>query len=109
MRALKSIGQVLAAVVYTCLFTGLLYLILVLPLGWIISLETKTMILALIFLGGIIQALIVGAQVLLMIPYAWIVKKNIVALVISVGLMILILLLMTYRFGKTHWTMVQQE
>ena len=88
MKALKSIGQVLSAVVYTCLFTGLLYLILVLPFGWLISLKTKTMILALIFLGGIIQALIVGAQVLLMMPYAWIVKNNIVALVISVGLMI---------------------
>lgn len=88
MKALKSIGQVLAAIVYTCIFTGLLYLVLVLPLAWLLSLNTKVMILLLILLGGVLQFLIFGAQVLLMMPYGWIVKNNVVALVASIGLML---------------------
>ena len=88
MKPLKQIGQVLAAIVYTCIFTGLLYLTLVLPIGWLLSLNTKMMILAVIVLGGIIQGIIFGLQVVLMMPYMWIVKKNIVALVISIGLIL---------------------
>ncbi len=68
MKTLKSIGQILAAIVYTCIFTGLLYIILVLPLAWLLTLNTKVMILLLIILGGLLQALIFGAQVLLMMP-----------------------------------------
>ena len=41
-----------------------------------------------IFFGGIIEYVIIGLQALLMIPYAWIIKNNIVALVISIGLIL---------------------
>lgn len=88
MKPLKQIGQVLAAIVYTCIFTGLLYLTLVLPIGWLLSLNTKMMILAVIVLGGIIQGIVFGLQVVLMMPYMWIVKNNVVALVISIGLIL---------------------
>lgn len=88
MKTLKSIGQVLVAIVYTCIFTGLLYMVLVLPLAWLLTLNTKVMILLLILLGGVLQFLIFGAQVLLMMPYGWIVKNNVVALVTSIGLML---------------------
>lgn len=87
MKALKSIGQVLAAIVYTCIFTGLLYMITVLPLAWLLTLKTAVMILVLIILGGLIQFVVIGAQTLLLMPYMWIVKNNIVSLVISIGLM----------------------
>ena len=46
------------------------------------------MILVLILLGGVIQGLIIGLQTLLLMPYMWIVKKNIVALIISIGLIL---------------------
>lgn len=88
MKALKSIGQVLAAVIYTCIFTGLLYMILVLPLAWLLTLKPVVLILVLVILGGFLQFVVFGLQTLLMVPYAWIVKNNVVALVISVGLMI---------------------
>lgn len=88
MKALKAIGQVLAAVIYTCIFTGLLYMILVLPLAWLLTLKPVVLILVLVMLGGLLQFVIFGLQTLLMLPYAWIVKNNVVALVISVGLMI---------------------
>ncbi len=107
MKALKSIGQVLAAIVYTCIFTGLLYLVLVLPLAWLLSLNTKVMILLLILLGGVLQFLIFGAQVLLMMPYGWIVKNNIVALVMSVGLMLFNLVhsdIMVWKSMSGHGT-----
>lgn len=107
MKALKSIGQVLAAIVYTCIFTGLLYLVLVLPLAWLLSLNTKVMILLLILLGGVLQFLIFGAQVLLMMPYGWIVKNNVVALVTSIGLMLFSLIrsdVMVWQSMSEHGT-----
>jgi hypothetical protein len=87
MKELKVVGQVLAAIVYTCIFTGLLYLITVLPLAWFLTLHPVVLILVLVFLGGFLQFVVFGLQTLLMLPYAWIVKNNVVALVISVGLM----------------------
>lgn len=88
MKELKVIGQVLAAIAYTCIFTGLLYMILVLPLAWLLTLRPVVLILVLFLLGGFLQFVIFGLQTLLMMPYAWIVKNNVVALVISVGLML---------------------
>ena len=88
MKELKVIGQFFAAIVYTCLFTGIMYMLLVLPLSWFMTLKIKTMILVGIFFGGIIEYVIIGLQALLMIPYAWIIKNNIVALVISIGLIL---------------------
>lgn len=85
---LKEIGQVLAAIAYTCLFTGLIYLITVLPVAWLLSLNTKTMFLVLFLIGGVLQGVIFGLQVLLMMPFYWIVKNNIVALVICIGLIV---------------------
>lgn len=88
MKELKIFGQIIAAIVYTCLYTGLLYLILVMPMAWYLSLSTKAMILVAIFLGGIIEFVLIGAQVLIMMPYAWIVKENVVALVVSICLVL---------------------
>ena len=88
MKELKIFGQIIAAIVYTCLYTGLLYLILVMPMAWYLSLSTKAMILVAIFLGGIIEFVLIGAQVLIMMPYAWIVKENVVSLVVSIGLVL---------------------
>lgn len=101
MKELKIIGQFFAAIAYTCLFTGLMYLILVLPLGWFLSLSTKTMIIVGIFLGGIIEGIIIGLQFLLMSPYVWIVKKNIVALIISIGLILFNLIYNGVNVWKT--------
>ena len=88
MKGLKSIGQVLAAVAYSCLYTGLIYLITVFPIAWLMSFDTKVIVLIVIFLGGLIQFLIFGLQALLTMPYYWIVKNNIVALIISIGLIV---------------------
>lgn len=99
MKAIKSIGQVLAAIIYTNLYTGLLYLITVTPVAWILTLKPIVMILLIILLGGIIQGIIIGAQTLIMVPYVWIVKKNIVALAISIGFMLFNLV----RSGVRLW------
>ena len=88
MKALKAIGQVLAAVLYTCVFTGLLYLVLVMPLAWVLTLKPFWMVVVILLLGGILQGLIIMAQTFLMMPYVWIVKGNVVALVISIGLLL---------------------
>ena len=88
MKAVKYIGQIIAAILYTCLFTGIMYLIIVLPLGWILSLSTWLMILLFIFLGGLIQAIQTTLVSYASIPYIWIVKKNIVSLSLSILLIV---------------------
>lgn len=88
MKELKVIGQFLASIIYTCIYAGLLYMLLIFPTAWFMTLSTKTMILVAIFLGGIIEGILVGANVLLLMPYYWIVKNNIVAVVVSIVLLI---------------------
>ena len=89
MKALKIIGQILSSLVYTPLYTGIMYLAIVLPTMWIISLSTWKMIIAFIFLGGIIEGVIAILQVLGLMPFAWIVKNNRISFGISVSLCIL--------------------
>ncbi|MBO4588405.1 MAG: hypothetical protein J5711_05835 [Bacteroidales bacterium] len=108
MKTIKQIGQVLAAIVYTCLYTGLVYLIIVLPMAWYLSLSTKMMILVFVFLGGILEYLLIGLNVFLLMPYGWIVKNNIVALIVSLVLVITNFVLndimvwrSTYEYGTT--------
>lgn len=103
MKTLKPIGQVLAAFVYTCLYTGLLYLILVLPIALYLSLSTKMMVLVAILAGGIIEGILIGAQVLIMMPYAWIVRNNMVALIVSICLVLFNLI----RSDVMVWQSVQ--
>jgi len=88
MKALKAIGQVLAAILYTNLYTGLLYLIIVMPVTWILTLRPLIIVILVIFLGGIIQSIIIGAQTLIFVPYVWIVKRNVIALLVSIGFML---------------------
>ena len=89
MKVLKGIGQILASLVYTPLYTGIMYLVIVLPTMWIISLSTWKMIIAFILLGGIIEGVIAILQVLGLMPFAWIVKNNRISFGISVSLCIL--------------------
>lgn len=88
MKSLKAIGQVLAAIVYTCIFTGLLYMITVLPLAWLLTLRPVVLIIVLFLFGGLIQGVVFGLQTLIMMPYFWIVKNNVVSLIVSVGLIL---------------------
>jgi hypothetical protein len=76
-------------------------MIMVFPLAWFLSLNTKTMIIVGIFLGGIIETILFGLQFLLMMPYAWIVKKNIVALIVSIGLLLFFLIRSDVLVWKT--------
>lgn len=86
MKTLKYITQILTALVYTPIYTGIMYLAIVFPVMWIISLSTWKMILALIVLSGLIQGIIMMLQTLGSLPYTWIVKENKTSLVISIGL-----------------------
>lgn len=89
MSALKFLGQILASVVYTSIFTGIMYLVIVFPLAYIISLPWWGILLVMMFFGGLIQGLIHILAGSGMLPYMWIVNKNIVATIISVVLILI--------------------
>lgn len=86
---MKYLGQVLSALVYTPIYTGIMYFAIVFPVSWVLSLSFWKMIIAFLVLGGIIEGLIVGLQTLGLFPFAWIVKNNKVAFGISTGLCVI--------------------
>ena len=90
MKALKIIGQILSSLIYTPLYTGIMHLAIVLPTMWIISLSTWKMIVAFIFLGGIIEGMITVLQVLGLMPFGWIVKNNRISFWLSIALCVLL-------------------
>lgn len=89
MKAVRYLGQVLAALVYTPLYTGVMYMAILLPFSWVMSLSFWTMIVAFIVLGGLIEGLIAFLQMVGLMPFAWIVKRNKAALWISTGLCVI--------------------
>lgn len=90
MNTLKYIGQILASIVYTPLFTGIMYLAISLPIAWIASLSIGWMILAIAVYIGINEILLITLHSLGMIPYGWILDDNKISFVISLILCILL-------------------
>ena len=83
MKVINYIGQILAAPIYTCLFTGIMYFVIILPLAYIITLPWWAMLMVIFIAGGILEGLISLLTAVGTIPFVWIVKKNTVALVIA--------------------------
>lgn len=93
---MKYFLQIISAIFYTCLFTGIMYLVMVLPIAFIVSLPWWGMLLILLIGGGIIEGLISVFQIIGLLPYSWIVKDNSVAMWISI-------LLMSFNLGRSTW------
>lgn len=85
---LKYILQVVSAILYTNIFTALIYLITVIPYGWFLTLKGWVMFLIILLGGGILFGIISLAKTFALLPYGWIVKKNVVALVATVGFLL---------------------
>lgn len=94
MKTFKYILQVVSAFLYSNLFTGIMYLVMVLPIAWIISLPWWGMLLVLVFGGGIIEGIISILTAGGLLPFAWIVKGNIVSLCLS-------LLIIIFNLGRS--------
>lgn len=88
-KAFKYILQVLSAFLYTPLYTGIMYLAIVFPVYWILSLSFWKMVVAIVFLGGVIEGLRAFLQTAGIFPFAWIVKGNKFALGISSALCVI--------------------
>lgn len=54
MKVIRYIGQLLSSLVYTPLYTGVTYLVIVLPFVRIVTLSTWKMIIGFLVFGGII-------------------------------------------------------
>lgn len=111
MTALKYIRQILSALIYTPIYTGIMYFVIVLPAIWILSLSFWKMILLLIILGGIVEGIISLLQTFGLLPYTWIVKDNRVSLWISIVLCVIFPLLNIYSlwkhlYGQGTWGIV---
>lgn len=103
MKVFKFIGQILAAVVYTCIFTGIMYYVIVLPLAFVLTLPWWGIALFIFLGGGILEgiiSLLCGAGLL---PYAWISNKNVVSTTISILLILFNVGANIYRVWQYLW------
>lgn len=83
-RVLEYIAQIVIALLYTAVFATAAYAITVIPLAFILSLSGWQIVLVLIIAGGLIEAIVTGLQFIIMLPFLWIVKRNIVALILCI-------------------------
>lgn len=86
---MKYLLQILSALLYPLLYTGLMYLVILIPLTWILSLSIGWMIVAYVVFGGLIEGAIVLMNSFGLAPFIWINKKNKVSTFISIALCVL--------------------
>lgn len=84
MRVLEYIAQIVVALLYTAIFATAAYAITVIPLAFILSLGGWQIVLVLLIAGGLIEAIVTGLQFIITLPFLWIVKRNIVALILCI-------------------------
>lgn len=84
MRVLEYIAQIVVALLYTAIFATAAYAITVIPLAFILSLSGWQIVLVLLIAGGLIEAIVTGLQFIITLPFLWIVKRNIVALILCI-------------------------
>ena len=103
MKAIKYIGQILAAIIYSPLYTGLMYIIVVFPLAWILKFSFWKALVAFIIFGGVVEGLMNLLQTIGIMPYYYIIKKNNVAYYISLILCVLFPLLNIIHLWYNIW------
>lgn len=84
MNIVKRFFQILSAILYTCLFATLIWLIMVAPLNWAFSLPLFRMIcfFALICVG--FNGILLVVYAFLFLPYQWFCKGNTSAVIVSI-------------------------
>ena len=80
---MKTLEQVLSALIYTPLYTGVVYLAIVLPISLLSTLSFWKMVIAYMVFCGLIYGIIALVQSFGLMPFSWIVKGNKVALCAS--------------------------
>lgn len=86
---MKYLLQILSALLYPPLYTGLMYFAILIPLTWILSLSVGWMVVAYVVLGGLIEGAIMLMNTIGLAPFHWINNKNKVSTCISIGLCVL--------------------
>ncbi len=97
---MKWIAQVLGSIVYTFIFSALMYILMVWPIAWFLDLSGFWKVMVIFVFAGIIQALITTVQVFATMPYVWLLKENIVATILSIGILAVNLVLNAINVWK---------
>lgn len=89
---MKQVAQVIGSILYSFLFSALMYVLMVWPLVWIIGLSPFWMFVVLFLFAGIIQGIITLIQVYATLPYAWLLKRNLLATILSIGILVVLII-----------------
>lgn len=102
MKLIKYIGQVLAAVIYTCILTGIMFTVITIPLAFILSLPWWGILIAVLLFGSIMEGIVMLIGSIGISPYVWIAKNNIIATSVSIILVLLNIGINVYRLWVTN-------
>lgn len=97
-NSLKVIGQFIAALVYTPIYTAVLYLVVVFSMAWILTLPWWA-ILLICFLGGV--AIMKFLNMFALAPFYWIARGNRTAAWTASAIMVLLIVLNLYKVWQT--------
>lgn len=99
-RILKYLAQILSAIIYTPIYAGLIYIIIVIPAMWLVTLSFGKMLCLVLLFSGLYEGCLSVLKVLGILPYAWILRENKIALGISISLCLLVTLYNGYILWK---------
>ena len=88
MSIIKYISQLIGAFVYANIFSLILYVVTVLPLAFVLSLQAWQIIILIILFGGFLEFLQHTIIALSTVPFHWIVKGSLTALICAIGLIV---------------------
>lgn len=84
---MKKIAQILGGIIYTALFSAVLYILIVFPILWILDLPKSWGFVVILLFAGVIQGLIGLVESFAIMPYHWLLKQNIVSTILSIGML----------------------
>lgn len=83
---MKKFAQVLGSIVYTYLFSALMYVMMALPL--LLFSDVSWKVLFLVVFIGVVQGFVTVVQIYATLPFVWLLRNNAVATYLSVGILI---------------------
>lgn len=100
---MKYLLQIIASGIYTCIYTGIMYLLITISLGYVFTLPWWGILLAILFGGFIMELIIAMFTGFGMIPYRWITKDNLIATWIAILLVLFNVGANIYNLWKAAW------
>lgn len=100
MKAIKYAGQILSAIIYSWLLSVVLYLCNIYPWIWGYELSGWKQVVYVFVILGVLLTIAALIYSFALLPYQWIAKKNIVATILSILILVSCSVFTLIRFWR---------